>query len=171
MAKRVSTSKFDSDYEIGNLIKLVVIVSLIVLVFYLITIFVNKKEDKKEETTKTPETIQYDNILVGNILTQPNTSYYVLAKVSDDVNNKVYDAYISNYKGMTDAIRIYYVLLDNPLNSKYYSDNSNFNINKITDISFKEPTLLLIENKKIKRSYEGNDEILRKLKQISNANN
>lgn len=167
MAKKVNVKKINNDNEVLKLLKLVIIVSLIVLIFYIITIFVNKKDETKDETTTTPATIQYDYILVGNILKQPNKSYYVLAKTSDDVNSKVYEAYLSNYKKLEDALRVYYIDLDNPLNSKFLNEESNFKINNVTDISFKETTLLLIENNKIKKTYEGKDNIIKILLELT----
>lgn len=166
MAKKVKVSKINNDNEMLKLIKLVVIVSLIVCVFYVITLFVNKKEEEKEET-KTPAVIQYDYILVGNILAQPNEDYYVLAKTSEDVNTKVYEAYLSNYKNTNKALRTYYIDLDNPLNSKFLNEESNFKIKDINEISFNQTTLLLIEDNKIKKAYEGKENILQKLKEIT----
>lgn len=165
MAKKVKTAKINEGNEILNLIKLTLVVSLIVGIFYVITLFVNKKEEVKEEP-KTPATIQYDNILVGNILTQPNKKYYVLV-TSEDVNKKVYEAYLSNYKSMEGALRVYYSDLENPLNSKFLKEESKFKIKNITEIAFKESTLLLIENKKISKVYEGNEEIRKVLNDIT----
>ena len=162
MAKKVKVSKIKNENEILKLLKLVIIVSLIVAVFYVITLFVNKKEEEKQETTinETPATIQYDYILVGNILKQSNKKYYVLATTQDDVNARVYEAYLSVYKNQKDSIRTYYIDLDNPLNSKFLKEESNFKFKNVTDISFKETTLLLIENNKIKKTYEGKENII-----------
>ena len=44
MAKKIKNSTIKDDNELSKLLKLVVIVSLIVALFYIITIFVNKKE-------------------------------------------------------------------------------------------------------------------------------
>ena len=121
MAKKVSVSKIKDENEMFKLLKLVVIVSLIAVVFYIITLFVNK-EKPEEEVAETPVSIQYDNILVGNILNQPTEDYYVLAKTQDDVNAKVYEAYLSKYSEIEDALRVYYTDLDNPLNSKFLKE-------------------------------------------------
>jgi len=165
MAKKTKVSKINEGNEILNLIKLTIVVSLIVGIFYVITLFVNKKEEIAEEE-KTPATIQYDNILVGNILTQPNKKYYVLV-TNEDVNKKVYEAYLSNYRNIENSIRVYYSDLENPLNSKFLKEESNFKIKNITEIAFKESTLLLIENKKISKTYEGNEKIMEILKEIT----
>lgn len=166
MAKKVNISKINNDNEMLKLVKLIIIVSLIVLVFYLITMFVNKKEEKQPETS-TPATIQYDYILAGNILSQPNDKYYVLAKTSDDLNTTVYEAYLSNYKNVEKSLRVYYVDLNNPLNSKFLKEESNFKIKDINEMSFKETTLLLIEDAKIKKTYEGKENIVEILKQLT----
>jgi len=53
------------------------------------------------------------------------------------------------------------------LNSKFLKEESNFKIKNITEIAFKESTLLLIENKKISKTYEGNEKIMEILKEIT----
>lgn len=168
MAKKVKVSKINDNNEMLKLLKFIVLVSLIVLLFYVVTLFVNN-EEKEQTNTDTPATIQYDYILVGNILTQPNEDYYVLAKTSDDVNSQVYEAYLSNYTYQEDALRVYYVDLDNPLNSKFLKEESNFKFKNITDISFKETTLLLIKDNKIKKTYEGKDNIIEVLEELTKA--
>lgn len=165
MAKKVNVSRITEENEISKLLKLIVIVSLVVLVFYAITLFVNKPKEDNKINNKTQ--IQYDNILVGNILTQPNKKYYVLAKISDDSDIVTYTTYLSQYKNQKDALRVYYTDLNNPLNSKFLKETSNFDINNITNISFKETTLLLIEDEKIAKVYEGNEKIIEILTEIT----
>lgn len=168
MAKKVKISRINDENEVLKLLKLVLIVSLIAVIFYVITSFVNKKETK--ENPEIPTTIQYDYILVGNILTQPNNEYYVLVETSNDDNVKIYEAYLSNYKSMPDSLRAYYVNLNDPFNSKFLKDESNFKIKTINEISFKETTLLLIKDSKIKKTYEGKDNITNKLKELTETN-
>lgn len=165
MAKKVKISRINDNNEILKLLKFIILVSLIVLAFYVVTLFVNK--DEEQASTETPTTIQYDYILVGNILTQPSEDYYVLAKTSDDINSQVYEAYLSNYTSIKDALRVYYIDLDNPLNSKFLKEESNFKFKNVTDISFKETTLLLIQDNKIKKTYEGKDNIIKVLTELT----
>ena len=89
------SKKIESGNEIANFIKLIIVVTVFFLAFYLITLLINKEEEK--ENIETPATIQYDNILLGNILIQPNDNYYVLVTESDDINLGLYSTYISMY--------------------------------------------------------------------------
>lgn len=155
----------NNENEIGKLIKLVVIVTLIFGLFYLITVLINK-EDKEEESTYTPAQIQYDKILISNILKQNEDKYYVLIYDTDDVNQTTYTAYLINYKYKEDAIRYYTAELNNPLNSKYVSSESNLKVKKIEDFKVKEATLLKVEKGKITKFYEG-EEVLNQLIELT----
>ena len=166
MAKKIKTSNIGNENEMLKIFKLVAIVCLVSLVFYLITVFINK-DDKKESDTKTPATIQYDYILVGDILSKENDSYYVLAKMSNDLNTKAYEAYLSNYKSVKDAKRVYYVDLNNPFNEKAISTKSKFNTTDALKVRFNETTLLLIQKGKIIKTYEGKDKITEILQEIT----
>lgn len=164
MANKVKTSNISNDNEMFKLIKLVIVVSLIVLVFYLITMFVNK--EKKEETTKTPESIQYDYILASDILKKEHDKYYILIEKKDDLLVSTYTNYLYNYKSMTDSIATYYVELDSPFNSKYKSEEADIN-----NLKFSETTLLYIEKGKIKKSYIGKEDIIKILEEITKTEN
>lgn len=154
----------NNENEIGKLVKLVIIVTLIFLAFYFITVLINKEE--KEENTYTPAQIQYDKILIGNILEQKDDKYYVLIYDTNDVNKTTYTAYLINYKYKEDAIKYYTAELNNPLNYKYVSSESNLKVKKIEDLKIKEVTLLKIEKGKITRAYEG-EEVLNQLIELT----
>ena len=165
MAKEKNIKKANyEDNEISKLIKLIVIVTVIFLAFYAITYFINKKDEPKEETSTS--TIQYDEILIGNLLTQPNDDYYVMIYDEDDYNKVVYDAYLSMYSKKEDALRYYTATLNNPFNEIFKSDKSNFEISKITDLKLTGSTLIKVSDKKIQKYYEGED-IIEHLKEIS----
>lgn len=163
---KVNKANYSNDTEIGKLIKMVVIVTIIFLIFYLITAILTKKEDL--ENPKQPTTIQYDIILAGNILNQPPSEYYVLIASSDDEQLPSYNAYLSNYKTKDNAIRVYNVELNNPLNKMFVGEKSNFKINSIEDLKISGSVLIKVKNKKIVEHYE-NDSLKDKLIDISKA--
>lgn len=167
MANNIKKSSIGSENEIGKLIKLVVIVTLIAVCFYFLTILINKED--KEEETKVPASIQFDYILTGNILNRPNDEYYVLAIFPDDVNIKIYDVYINSYQSKDGALRMYYTELDNPLNDNFVASESNFKINDISDLKFNQTTLIKVKKGKIEKYYEGKEEITSLLEEISKA--
>lgn len=162
----VKISTTSSDNEFGKLIKLVIIVTLIFLVFYVITIFVNKKEEKKK--TETPATIQYDEILIGNILNQQNETYYVLIQDKDDLNVPIYNAYISVYKKLSDTDRVYTATLNNPLNSRFVGEDVVFNVDNVKDLRFNKTAFIKVEKGKITAYYE-EDNIKKILLELSKS--
>lgn len=150
--KKYNNASMNSD-EVGRLIKMVVIVTVVFLLFYAVTLIVTK--EKKQEVLKTPATIQYKEILLGNILKQPNDNYYVLAFTSDDAYSIYYETKLDGQK-----TKYYKVNIDNPLNSNFVSDKSNLNVSDITDLKVSQSTLFEIKNKKIIKTYEGNEKII-----------
>lgn len=154
MAKSNNNSFVKSDNELIKLLKIVIIITAIFGAFYLLTIFLNKEEEK--EVIEEKNEIQYDEILIGNILTQPNDEYFVLIYDIEDINFGLYDVYINQYKNIKDSLRFYEAVINNPLNASYIGEN-NFKITNIKDFRVNETTLLQIKNKKIKKYYIGDN--------------
>lgn len=163
--KKIKTANYSSGDEFGKLIKLIIIVTVIFVVFYGITFLVNKEKEKEEETSNSAK-IQYDNILIGNILDQPNDEYYVMIYDENDYNTVVYETYLNLYKQKEDSIRYYTADLTNYLNSSFVSDKSNFDIEDIKDLKIKTSTLLKIKKGKIEKHYTG-DSLKEHLQEIS----
>lgn len=150
--KKYNNASMNSD-EVGRLIKMVVIVTVVFLLFYAVTLIVTK--EKKQEVVKTPATIQYKEILLGNILKQPNDNYYVLVFGDNDAYSIYYETKLDGQK-----TKYYKVNIDNPLNNSFVSDESNLNVNNISDLKVSQSTLFEIKNKKIIKAYEGNEKII-----------
>ena len=140
------------------------IVTLIVLVFYGITAILNN--DEEEETQDQSATIQYDEILIGNVLKQPNEEYYVMIYDDEDYDTSLYRTYLDLYKQKDEAIRIYTSQLNNPLNQNFKAEESNLDISDISDLKIQSSTLLKINDGKIEEFYEG-EKLVEHLKEIS----
>ena len=162
--KKIKKVEYSDNSEISKLIKLIVIVTLIVLVFYGITAILNN--DEEEETQDQSATIQYDEILIGNVLKQPNEEYYVMIYDDEDYDTSLYSTYLDLYKQKDEAIRIYTSQLNNPLNQNFKAEKSNLDISDISDLKVQSSTLLKINNGKIEEFYEG-EELVEYLKEIS----
>lgn len=162
--KNIKQNTYNNDTEISKLIKLIIVVSLIVLIFYGLTVLVN--QEKEVENPDTPASIQYDEILIGNVLKQPNEEYYVMIYDDEDYDTSLYSTYLDLYKQKDEAIRIYTSQLNNPLNQNFKAEKSNLNINDISDLKVQSSTLLKIDNGKIEEFYEG-EELVEYLKEIS----
>ena len=79
-------NNIETNNELINLIKIVVIVCVILLAFYFITLLVNKKtKGSVFGNDDSVAVIQYDKIIVGEILNRPDNNYLVLVKKENDV--------------------------------------------------------------------------------------
>ena len=162
--KNIKQNTYNNDTEISKLIKLIIVVSLIVLIFYGLTVM--KKKKKEVENPDTPASIQYDEILIGNVLKQPNEEYYVMIYDDEDYDTSLYSTYLDLYKQKDEAIRIYTSQLNNPLNQNFKAEKSNLDISDISDLKVQSSTLLKINDGKIEEFYEG-EKLVEHLKEIS----
>lgn len=160
----IKKGSINEDNQMGNFIKLIIIVSVIFLGFYGLTLIINDK-DKANEAAKVQ--FQNDVILIGNILNQQPEKYYVLIEKQDDDNNILYETYLSVYKNTEDANRAYFAELDNPLNSMFVSGESNLLVSNIEKLKLKDVTLLKISKGKIVEAYEGKDDVKLKLSKLA----
>lgn len=156
--KKVVKSSINDENEMYKFVKLIIIISALFLIFYLLTLIINNKKDSTDNSTATAE-IQYDKILIGNMLTQSNDKYYVLVEDSNDNYINSYGTYLDMYKEKTEHLRVYYADLNNPLNTKFKAEEANTSVSDILNLRIKETTLFYIANGKIKKVYEGHDNI------------
>jgi flagellar basal body-associated protein FliL len=160
-------SSISTDNEMSKLILLIVIVALIFGLFYLITLFVTKKDNESSSSSKVDDTqvsIQYKKVLASNILSQKPAEYYVLVYFKDDKFVDYYKNYLEYYSSnVENSVAYYYVDMDEVFNSSFVSDKSNLNVDDINNIKFSQTALLRIRDGKVISSYEGNENITGKL--------
>ena len=153
--------------ELKKLIIFIVIIIVLFGVFYVISLFIDsEKTETTDNTTDAVTVIQYDEILIGTLLNQNQDSYYVLI-TSDDNLNDVYSVYKTSYEAKEDAIKMYTADIDSPFNKSYIAEESNFSIDKISELKVKEDTLIKVENNELVEYFEGKEEIINELKNIS----
>lgn len=142
--------------ELKKLSTIFTIIVGIVCLFYIITVFVTKGESGLEyQSDDKISTISYVDILASDIFSKDGT-YYVLVKDNEDQYISLYDTYISAYEADEDALNIYYVDLNDALNKKYKSDESNLSKD---DLKFNGTTLLKISNGNIDSTYSDSESI------------
>ena len=139
--------KFNIENESTKfIIILLCIVAFIAILWLVDTLKNNKDAEEPEEKTVN---INYSEVLVGNMLDQKYDKYVVYAYNKDSEND---DATI---KYLLTATEHYYTLnLDLANNLPAVAETSNFE-GTIDQIKFKGLTLLIIENGKISKFYEG----------------
>ncbi|MFV0250167.1 MAG: hypothetical protein ACK5HP_03950 [Bacilli bacterium] len=155
----------NSNEEIVKLIKFIVIITIILGVFYLITFFVTKTESNNT-TTQDSEyvTIRYDKILIGSMFNQSTSEFYLLVELTDDPYLDTLESYLTSYTEKEESLKVYTADLNSVYNKKYHSETSSF------DGQFpimKETTLLKIKDNKVVEYYEGNKNVLEQLKIIN----
>lgn len=165
--KKLNQKKiYTSETEMGiNYIKIILIILVIVCVFSLITSFVTNKKNNK--TTSNEVTIQYKEIIAGNILNVSNDEYYVLLEFENDNYNTLYETYLTNYASKEKALPYYKVDMSKGFNKSYIStDKPNLDTDISSELKFTETTLLKIKSKKIVEKYYTNDAIIKALEQL-----
>lgn len=152
----------NDNYDLKNIIKFILIVSVIALLFYFITVVVLK--NKKSETydiSSEPAVIQYNEIIIGDMFNQKESEYYVLLKENEDFYLDLYDTYISTYTGKENSLKVYTVDLSNAFNKKYLAEENNLDKE---NFKIKSTALIKINNKNIVETYEDNNSIIEALK-------
>lgn len=156
----------EMNNELINLIKIVVIVCVILLAFYFITLLVNKKtKGSAFGNDDSVAVIQYDKIIVGEILNRPDNNYLVLVKKENDVNSNLYQSYLSIYSGKKNALKVYNVDLSEVFNSNYAGDETILD-KGIQNYKFSDTTIIKVDDGSISESYVGTEAIENYLKEL-----
>ena len=168
MAKKSNKKNFKtkiiSNSEFINLIKIVAIVSLVLLVFYFITVLVDKKITMDSyKADDQAAVIQYDKILVGEILNRKEGSYYVLVEKEDDPYIDLYEQYFSTIGENDEKFKKYVVDLDDIFNKESISDETKVVGNDPSKYKFSATTLLKVDENKLVGVYSDSESIIKYL--------
>ena len=165
-AKRQLHYETSGSNELTNLIKVVLIVTGIMLVFYGITVVATKKADevtnKNEEKAKTE--IQYENLMIGAMLNMDGT-YYVLIEDEKDNRLSEYETLVQTIKANEEADKIYYAKLNDIFNSDYLGKEKNYS-SDMTKFKVTGTTLVKVKDHKIDDTYDGYESIKSKLQDL-----
>ena len=163
--KKISNSKVLTDEQIqirSFFIILVIIVALVVGLYFLSKVIVNKNDTNTNTTQKEDVKIAYDIASVGMILNRPYDEYYVMVYDSTITDAMYYSSLITRYTNKEDSLKIYFVDLNNRLNKEYASNKETGNnavTNNVSDFSFGKVTLLRVKNSSVVSYYEDIDTI------------
>ena len=78
---------------------------------------------------------------------------------------EVYNLYINQYLQKDEFLPFFYIDLDNALNKKHYSEDSNIT-NDLLELKLNDEVLFKIKDGKIEKTYEGKDKIIEKLSKL-----
>lgn len=147
-----------STNELVNLIKIIVIVCLVLLVFYFITTLVKDKKTTNYSDSDKVAVIQYEKIMVGQILNRTESDYYVLVEKENDVNIDLYKSYTSIYSGKENSLKVYTVDLGDVFNTNYVGEETVID-SLVANFKFNDTTLIKVSNETIESYFVGSEEI------------
>ena len=116
-----------SNDEVTKLVELIFVILVIFAAFYLITTWVTKKEKntpKQDLGTIQDSVIQYDDILLGNLLKQNKEEYYVLL-IDKKTEKSKFSSNLSTYQEKEGSLKIYISYLDEAFNQPYKKEESH----------------------------------------------
>ena len=159
----INDNSIVSNSEFKNLIQIILIIVAVFLIFYGVTTCITKN-NKNKDFAQNNTIIQYDEILLGTLLQQPVSEYYVLVTDKQDNNAQIYMNLLSEYNDLKEnALDVFNADLSNGFNKKFLAtdnENSNLKTNDLKELKFKKTTLLKIKNKQIVAAYEEDSAIL-----------
>ncbi len=166
MAKKdrniIKNNQTAESTEYKKLITIIGIITVVFLLFYLITSLLTKDNlDNIFKNDLEATEIQYDEIIIGTMFNKDG-KYYVLLQEKNDPYQEIFDSYITTIRGGKD--KIYTVDLTNALNKRYLSEENSYDEN---NFKVKGTLLLEIENHKIKKHYDTKDDIYNELKELA----
>ena len=153
------------DNEMIKLLKILLIVCAVLVIFYLVTVLVNKKDDEIIADGNVSATIQYNKILVGQILNRDENDYYVLVEKENDQYIDLYNYYLSNYDGENKNFKYYNVDLSDVFNGNHVGEKNVITKN-VSEFKFATTTLLRVKKGKVIESYHERDEIISYLEKL-----
>lgn len=159
-SKKLKSINYESNdtKEIKSLIIITVVVVVIAVGLFFLTNYLNNK--KTSNNTK----IDYDTSIVGNMFNRPYNEYYVFLYSSTDKNASTYKGLITSYKDKDDALKIYYVDMNDKFNAAYLSEASNKKPTDVNEVKIKESALILIKDGKVEKYYESLEDYKNTLK-------
>lgn len=154
------------EIDVFKFIYIVLGVICVFCLFYLFTLFVLNKDTKvKNDDVET--VISLDTTIVGRSLSMPEDNYYVIFydPKNEEVNEK-FSQIIRNYTYSTDDdhTKLYSVDMSSSFNKKYVGEKSNVNPSKVSDISIKGTTLMVVKKGKVVEYIEDETKIEELLK-------
>ena len=161
-------SSNDSSDEMSKLVKIVLIVTGIMILFYGITVFITRKVNaiKTAKLGKSSEkvTIQYDNVIIGSML-KIDGEYYVLIEKEDDEHHDEYETTLKSIEANDDSPKIYMADLSSSFNKIYLGKEKNYD-SDLSNFKVIDTTLVKINDHKIEDTFDSYDSIKKELEEL-----
>lgn len=153
-----------SEFEYSKTIKIAIEVVLILGLTYFITALAtgelkfNKKEEVKEEIS-----IQYEEIMTGEVFNRVGNEYYVLLTNFTDTFASYYLSLIDSYKQDEKSLPFYIVDLEKKVNESYVlkTDEKLKELpNNLSEFKATNPTIIKIKDKQVVERISGKDKVI-----------
>lgn len=153
MKNKVKKYETEEQMEVKKFIFVLLGIILIVVGIYFFTrAFVTKDLFKQaSDVTYTSGTVNYDVAVVGTMLNRSDKEYYVVAYSSENNSATYYNTLLSKYLNNEDAMKVYYLDLNNELNKEYVATDENISksFTSIKELKFGNITLLKVKDGKV----------------------
>lgn len=158
--KKLKSINYESNdtKEIKSLIIITIVVIAIAVGLFFLTNYLNNKKANSNIN------IDYDTCIVGNMFNRPYNEYYVFLYSSTDKNASTYKGLITSYKDKDDALKVYYIDMNDKFNSAYLSETSNKKPTESSEVKINESALILIKDGKVEKYYESLEDYKNALK-------
>lgn len=155
-----------SDVNYAKGIKLTIIVVLVLAIVYFLTALAmgEIKFGRKEEEEKVVTSIQYEEIMAGQIFNRSDEEYYVIAFDFTDQFATYYLTLRDDYLKEDDHLPIYILDLEKKMNEGILLQDDDDYIEQPTwveDLKVSSPTLLRIKNHKVVSRITSRENILK----------
>lgn len=161
-------SNNDSTDEMSKLLKIVLIVTGVMIIFYGLTTLITKKvnavKTAKLGKSSVKASIQYDSVIIGSMLNMEG-HYFVLIEKENDDNSSEYDTLLKSIEANDEALKVYTADLSSSFNKKYLDKENNYD-SDLSKFKVKDTTLVEIEDHKIKDTFDNYDSIKGKLDEL-----
>jgi hypothetical protein len=148
--------------ELKKLLKITLIICGVLLVFYFITVLVQNEDNDDNKESNNTAVIQYNKILVGEILNRSENEYYVLVEKENDSYIDLYKQYLTSVKET-----VYYTVnLSEVFNQNKVGDETIVEGNEVGNYKFAETTLIKVTNNTLNGVYKNKAEITEYLKSL-----
>lgn len=166
--KNLIYSSNDSADEMSKLVKIVLIVTGIMILFYGITVLITKKVNavKTAKLGKTSESvsIQYDSIIIGSMF-KFDGDYYVLIEKENDEHHDEYDTILKSVKANDDSPKIYVSDLSSSFNKQYLGKEKNYD-SDLSKFKVVDTTLVKISDHKIEDTFDSYESIKKEFENL-----
>ena len=170
--KKDLLGKDNYDEQVATFVRIGIGVIVFLIIIFLITAIATgeiKLGNKKTEETK-ETTIQYEEIIAGQIMNRKVEEYYVLVFDFTSDQASYYLSLRDGYKQKNDALSFYIVDSEKAFNQSLKPNEEEHyeqKPDKVENLKTPSPTLLKIKQGKIVERTEGNDEVTKKLESIA----